>query len=79
MLVAAVTTVASVVTPAVVATALMLQKAAIATAAIALANLGDKRRFIISVTIQFSSETSWCALNLESDERFLLTVNKKPR
>jgi hypothetical protein len=51
VLVAAVTTVASVVTPAVVATALMLQKAAMATAAIALANLADKRRFIISLNL----------------------------
>jgi hypothetical protein len=46
-----VTTVARVVTPAVVATALMLQKAAIANAAMVLANLGDKR-LIISLTLQ---------------------------
>jgi hypothetical protein len=52
VLVIAVTTVASVVTPAVVATALMLQKAAITTAAIARTNLG-KRRFIISLNLQF--------------------------
>jgi hypothetical protein len=48
VLVIAVTTVARVVTPAVVATALMLQKAAIATAAMVLANLGDKSPFIIA-------------------------------
>ena len=43
------------VTPAVVPTALMLQKTAIATAAIVLANSspGDKRRFNISLTLQF--------------------------
>jgi hypothetical protein len=49
-----VTTVASVVTPAVVPTALMVQKTAIAIAAIVLANgpPGDKRPFIISLTLQ---------------------------
>jgi hypothetical protein len=55
VLVIAVTAVASVVTPAVVPTALMLQKTAIATAAIVLANSppGDKRSFNISLTLQF--------------------------
>jgi hypothetical protein len=50
-----VTSVASVVTPAVVPTALMLQKTAIAIAAIVFANSlpgGDKISFIISLTLQ---------------------------
>jgi hypothetical protein len=65
VLVAAATTVASVVTPAVVAKALMLQKAAMATAAIVLANLGDKRPFIISLTLQLEWNKQ-PALTLES-------------
>jgi hypothetical protein len=53
VLVIAVTAVASVVTPAVMVTALMLQKTAIAIAAIVLANSlpGDERPFIISLTL----------------------------
>jgi hypothetical protein len=51
--------VASVVTPAVVITALMLQKTAIATAAIVLANAppGEKRPFTISLTLQMKEFT----------------------
>jgi hypothetical protein len=56
VLVIAVTAVASVVTPAVMLTALMLQKTAMAIAAIVLANSlpGDKRPFIISLTLDLS-------------------------
>jgi hypothetical protein len=82
VLVIAVTTVASVVTPAVVATALMLQKAAIATAAIALANLGDKRRFIISLNLQFAGTRYSIKLKREASSESCnsaLSANKKPR
>jgi hypothetical protein len=66
--------VARVVTPAVVAIALMLQNAAMATAAIVLANLGDKSR-IISLTLLFEwnkQATSEPALTLESYQISLL-------
>jgi hypothetical protein len=67
-----------VVTPAVVPTALMLQKTAIATAAIVLANSsrGDKRPFTISLTLQLEWNKqaihSEPALTLESYQSLLL-------
>jgi hypothetical protein len=78
VLVIAVTVVASVVTPAVVITALMLQKTAIATAAIVLANAppGEKRPFTISLALQFEWNKqaihSEPALSLKSYQSFLL-------
>ncbi len=71
------------VTPAVVTTALMVQKTAIATAAIVLANSppGEKRWFNISLNLQFEWNKqaihSEPALTLESYQNF--TVRQKPR
>jgi hypothetical protein len=74
--------VASVATPAVVTTALMLQKTAIATAAIVLANSppGEKKPFTISLTLQLEWNKQAIhfepALTLESYQSF--TVRQKP-
>lgn len=79
------TTVASVVTPAVVPTALMLQKTAIATAATVLAKSlpGDKKPFIISLTLQLEWNKQDLSLGTCADLGKLTEIpvemKKKPR